>query len=452
LLGAVAVTLWTRQRRRLAGAHGSLRDVTDVGEVLPRLAAAPMPALGLSVEPEPAAVAARATGPAEPVALPAPDLNPPVGDTAELAGRLMEAPVQAAERSLRGVMPVDAVPLRVGDTPAAEAAALAPMPEHKPAHVEPIAPSGVSAPATAETGTVERAALVAEGPAGAQPGAVAEAMQGRQAEGEAPRSAPIARGVVTPRIPAAGPAAAVRPRGAERPPMPLLDGPVQLGPPVTVPGAPHRLGTLLREKLADPAVGEVGDLAALLRGEVERVRRQFGEPAGMAPGVEPSVAEQGLVIDFDPWLDGPVPHQPALMRRAVRNLLKAAAERASRHVVLSARIEGGVDVVVEVDDDGAIVMDDEPTPGDSPRPATPPGVAAAAGEDDGGLAFVSSVAQWHGGRTGMERSPLGGVRCILRWPVRIEAAGVPTSASVVAARASPGPHAGPDRRQKPPVR
>jgi hypothetical protein len=235
-------------------------------------------------------------------------------------------------------------------------------------------------------------------------------------------------------------------RDGNLPPLPWMDGPVQLGPPVTVPGAPHRLGTLLRETPQVPVVTELGDLAALLRGEVERVRRQCGElpPADGAEAAASAAAPSRLVIDYDPWLEGPVAHQPALMRRAVRNLLKAAAERATRHVVLSARIEAEREVVIEVDDDGPIVFDepaDHPETDAAARPANAVPRRSPAADDDGGLAFVSSVAQWHGGRTGVERSPLGGVRCVLRWPVQLGAgnAGAATAGAANAGAGQTGP-------------
>ncbi len=211
------------------------------------------------------------------------------------------------------------------------------------------------------------------------------------------------------------------------------------------------------DRIADKApstVVEVSDLAVLLRHEVERLRHRHPQ-AREASDVtrDTATGSTGLLIDFDPWLEGPVAYQPALMRRAVRQLLRGAADRAHRHVVLSARVDADREVVVEVDDDGVSPDGLVAESGDALGRQADGAVDGANGgamsgamsgavntvlavatnvatnvarnasmrfttisATDGGTGFVSSVAQWHGGRTTVERSPLGGTRCVLRWP------------------------------------
>lgn len=163
------------------------------------------------------------------------------------------------------------------------------------------------------------------------------------------------------------------------------------------------------------------DLAGLLRREVDALRRDRAREAARgalaeAPGPS-AFAPAGLQIDYDPWLEGPVDHEPALLARAVRGLLAQAARRAQRHLVLSARLEGGREVVVEIDDDGPLGgASDRPPPADGESPT---GAASdiPAVPDDADWIFAEAVAEWHGGRAQLERAPLGGLRRSLRWPL-----------------------------------
>lgn len=143
------------------------------------------------------------------------------------------------------------------------------------------------------------------------------------------------------------------------------------------------------------------DLVGLLRREVEALRRQTA--AVRDPSADDRQAGT-LLIDFDPWVEGAIPHQPALLARAVRGLLGQAADRAHRHVVLSVRHEGGR-VLIEIDDDGE-------------SPGIGIGTDRSAGvPDDAEWVFAETVAQWHGGQASAGRAPLGGIRRVIAWPL-----------------------------------
>lgn len=139
------------------------------------------------------------------------------------------------------------------------------------------------------------------------------------------------------------------------------------------------------------------ELPPLLRREVDRLRRQHAHAVGAGDG---AIGAAGLQVDFDPWLDAPLWHQPALVRRAVRGLLGQAADRAAAVVVLAVRVEAG-EVVLEVDDDGAA----PPVPADG-----------WSLPDEPECVFADAVAEWHGGRFDVTASALGGLRRTMRWP------------------------------------
>jgi len=103
------------------------------------------------------------------------------------------------------------------------------------------------------------------------------------------------------------------------------------------------------------------------------------------------------------------------MKRALANLIMNAAEH-SEHVAVAARRTpaGGVEILI--DDDG---------PGIAPErfeEAFAPFVRLDAARNQNekgvglGLAIARDVARGHGGEVTLDRSPLGGLRAVLRLP------------------------------------
>lgn len=104
-----------------------------------------------------------------------------------------------------------------------------------------------------------------------------------------------------------------------------------------------------------------------------------------------------------------------LMGRAVKNLLRNAHRHAAGRIRVGAYCEHGEAVIV-VEDDGSGVPDPERERIFAPFAR----LDAARNRESGGvglgLAIVSQIARWHGGRAWVEDSNLGGARFVIAWP------------------------------------
>jgi two-component system sensor histidine kinase RstB len=138
-----------------------------------------------------------------------------------------------------------------------------------------------------------------------------------------------------------------------------------------------------------------------VREELARLAPQAGGPRLEATG------DAGLEAMFD----------PAHMRFALRNLVANALRfAASRVEVTVARAGGGRLARIDVDDDGAGVPEADRARIFQPfvRGRQPAG--ADGGGHGLGLSIAARVADWHGGRIELSRSPAGGARFSLVWP------------------------------------
>ena len=109
-----------------------------------------------------------------------------------------------------------------------------------------------------------------------------------------------------------------------------------------------------------------------------------------------------------------VPCEPRYMGRAVRNLVRNALRFARNRVEVSVAHEQN-QFVIHVDDDGPGIPD-----ADHARLFVPfARVDESRSRDSGGtglgLAIVQRIAEWHGGRAIIAKSPMGGARISIAW-------------------------------------
>ncbi|MGN6528521.1 MAG: ATP-binding protein [Burkholderiaceae bacterium] len=141
-----------------------------------------------------------------------------------------------------------------------------------------------------------------------------------------------------------------------------------------------------------------------VREELARLAPQAGGPALEAAG------DAELKAIFD----------PAHMRFALRNLVGNALRfAASRVQVTVGRADGGRLARIDVDDDGAGVPEADHARIFQPfvRGRQPERTGADAGGHGLGLSIAARVVDWHGGRIELARSPAGGARFSLVWPL-----------------------------------
>jgi signal transduction histidine kinase len=104
-----------------------------------------------------------------------------------------------------------------------------------------------------------------------------------------------------------------------------------------------------------------------------------------------------------------------LMGRAVKNLLRNAHRHAESRIRLSAFCDdSGAGILVE--DDGSGVPDHERERIFAPFARLDAARDRESGGVGLGLAIVSQIARWHGGRVWVEDSGLGGACFVVSWP------------------------------------
>ena len=178
------------------------------------------------------------------------------------------------------------------------------------------------------------------------------------------------------------------------------------------------------------------DLAASIRQQVERMRRQIDShlaqarvtAAGVAPTARASVAdsarglertmqrlyaERGLVVAVDVPAELVVRVPVEDLEEMLGNLLDNACKWAKSRVAVSATLDGAR-VVIDVDDDGAGL------PASMREQVLRRGVRAdeTAPGSGLGLAIARDLAEAYGGSVALERSPQGGVRARLTLPAQ----------------------------------
>jgi two-component system osmolarity sensor histidine kinase EnvZ len=144
--------------------------------------------------------------------------------------------------------------------------------------------------------------------------------------------------------------------------------------------------------------------------EVEAVRL-----ADLAREMADDAARSGAAVDVRVPDDLIVNVRPNALRRALSNLLMNAAAHARRvELTARARHQGGVEILV--DDDGPGIPEDRYEEAfrafarlDASRNQNTKGVGL-------GLAIARDVARGHGGEITLDRSPLGGLRAVVRLP------------------------------------
>ena len=137
--------------------------------------------------------------------------------------------------------------------------------------------------------------------------------------------------------------------------------------------------------------------------------------APMLDEVGESAAQTGAAVRVDTTKDLAATVRPNAMKRAISNLVMNAAAHGDHIEVAAHRTPGG-GVEILIDDDGPGIPPDRFEEAFTPfgrldeaRNQNEKGVGL-------GLAIARDVARGHGGEVTLDRSPLGGLRAVLRLP------------------------------------
>ncbi|VVE36961.1 Sensor protein RstB [Pandoraea capi] len=139
------------------------------------------------------------------------------------------------------------------------------------------------------------------------------------------------------------------------------------------------------------------------------------------------LAARSIALDIaaEPGADR-VEVEPKLLARAVQNLLNNAMRHTSRRIVCGAKTSENGEIVIYVDDDGEGVPAPERARIFEPFHRLDSSRNRATGGFGLGLAIVRRIALLHGGRVGVETSPLGGARFTITLPANHSASFGPT--------------------------
>jgi len=147
-----------------------------------------------------------------------------------------------------------------------------------------------------------------------------------------------------------------------------------------------------------------------LGGLVDQV---IGELAPLRPDVSVSRGECTTAVDGSCWAEA----EPQYLRRALSNLINNAMRHANSRVQVSFAIDGQT-VRLEVDDDGPGVPEADWEKVFTPFLRLDDSRTRASGGHGLGLSIVRRIIYWHGGRSQLRHSDLGGARFSLVWPRR----------------------------------
>ncbi len=147
-----------------------------------------------------------------------------------------------------------------------------------------------------------------------------------------------------------------------------------------------------------------------LRALVDQV---IGELAPLRADVGVSRGECTTAADGSCWAEA----EPQYLRRALSNLITNAMRHAERQVQVSFAIDGQT-VRLEVDDDGPGVPEADWEKVFTPFLRLDDSRTRASGGHGLGLSIVRRIIYWHGGRSQLGHSDLGGARFSLLWPRR----------------------------------
>ncbi len=147
-----------------------------------------------------------------------------------------------------------------------------------------------------------------------------------------------------------------------------------------------------------------------LGGLVDQV---IGELAPLRADVSVSRGECTTAADGSCWAEA----EPQYLRRALSNLITNAMRHAESRVQVSFAIDGQT-VRLEVDDDGPGVPEVDWEKVFTPFLRLDDSRTRASGGHGLGLSIVRRIIYWHGGRSQLGHSDLGGARFSLVWPRR----------------------------------
>jgi two-component system osmolarity sensor histidine kinase EnvZ len=124
-------------------------------------------------------------------------------------------------------------------------------------------------------------------------------------------------------------------------------------------------------------------------------------------------ADKSLAVDVE--TDLTLQARPNALRRCVTNLVDNALRHAAR-AALSAREQHGM-VEIAIDDDGPGIPEARREEAFRPFHRLDEGRNLAAGGVGLGLAIARDIARGHGGELTLEKSPMGGLRALVRLPI-----------------------------------
>ncbi|WP_313451034.1 ATP-binding protein [Stutzerimonas kunmingensis] len=143
------------------------------------------------------------------------------------------------------------------------------------------------------------------------------------------------------------------------------------------------------------------------------VDQVIGELAPLRADVGVSRGECTTAADGSCWAEA----EPQYLRRALSNLITNAMRHAESRVQVSFTIDGQT-VRLEVDDDGPGVPEADWEKVFTPFLRLDDSRTRASGGHGLGLSIVRRIIYWHGGRSQLGHSDLGGARFSLVWPRR----------------------------------
>ncbi len=143
------------------------------------------------------------------------------------------------------------------------------------------------------------------------------------------------------------------------------------------------------------------------------VDQVIGELAPLRADVGVSRGECITAADGSCWAEA----EPQYLRRALSNLITNAMRHAESQVQVSFAIDGQT-VRLEVDDDGPGVPEADWEKVFTPFLRLDDSRTRASGGHGLGLSIVRRIIYWHGGRSQLGHSDLGGARFSLLWPRR----------------------------------